>query len=342
MRTISTLLFLLIFWHSGVAQGNLADTLIVEPVVGDPISLMLTTPSGFDDGWVNYDQDLGYGYCVHNGNTPLGWYIERDFGLPDSDPANNEAFTSCSYLDGGIRNHNWLILPPVYIPDSTYQLCWRSLVFEGPAFTDGYKVLASTFSNLPASGDYSNVLFVAAEMVKPKEAGVYTLDPNDYVFSDGYIHANGFTDTSYFFLPAPDAPYRGRMEPHCASLAAFATQTIYIAFHHDSKDDSQLQLDDIVISNDNAVAVHQPGNILDFSIVPNPAVATTFVRWTMKKPEPGQMQLHDLSGKLVLEKHFSAYENGQLFVDLQTLPTGVYHCSLITTSGHSTRKLVKL
>ena len=341
MRTLNyTLLFFLAFGQSVAGQSSLPDVLIFEPVTGDPLGMMLSEPSGFDDLWINFDADMVEAFCVINGPTSMDWYVDRDFGVPDSAITLNDAFTSCSYLDGGVRNHNWLILPPIFVPDSSYQLCWRSLVAEGPAYMDGYKVLASRLSNLPSSGDFSNVLFKAAETVSMPNP--LTLDPADYGFSDGYVHANSFTDTNYYFLLNPGGPFRGRLEPHCVNLAAFASQTIYIAFHHDSRDDSQLQLDDILINNDISSAVFQPSFLLNFNIIPNPVVSHTFVQWKMEKPEAGILLLHDQAGKLVLEKQFSAYEQGQFYLDLAGFATGVYQCTLQTAAGKATKKLVKI
>ncbi len=346
MRTFYTVLFIAIaFGQQLMAQsgGAQPDTLLNEQVIGNPISTMLTVPTGYDNEWVNYDQDVAKGYCVdeNGGPTPFGWYIERDFGFPDGVPTTNNAFTSCSYLYNHIRNNNWLILPPVFILDGQYQLCWRSLALEGPAFVDGYNVVVSTSSNLPSSGGFSDTLFTAAETIKlinTNNVGSY--DIADYLFSPGYIHANGYTDTNYYFLPSSEDPYRGRLEPHCVSLAAYQGQSIYIAFHHNSKDDNLLQLDDILITN--TTATQQPDNFLTFDIMPNPAVSSTFVKWTLKKPEAGRLQLRDQSGKLLLEKRFSAYEAGQLFLELDNLPAGMHHCTLQTASGLATRKLVKL
>jgi hypothetical protein len=343
MRTLYTLLFL----STAIAQqllaqngGSQPDTLLIEPVIGTPTDMMLSAPTGDDDLWVNYDKDLKPGYCVKKGATLHGWYIERDFSFPDSILTENQAFTSCSYLLGGAQNENWLILPPIFIPDDSYWLLWRSLSAEGPAFLDGYKVLASTASNLPASGDFSHLLFKAAEMLDFVSAGGFSLELDDYVFSDGYIHANGFTDSSYFYLLAEGGPYAGKLEPHQVKLNAFAGETIYIAFYHDSTDDLMLQLDDILVTR--TIATRQPDNFLNFDIMPNPAISSTYVVWTLKKPEPGRLQLRDQSGKLLLEKKFSAYEQGQMFLELDGLPSGVHHCTLQTASGLATRKLVKL
>lgn len=346
MRTLFlALIFTFVSGHFLLAQKGVADIdiLLFEPVIGDPVSVMLDNPTGFDQFWVNYDGDYVPGLCVLNAPTAYGWFIDSDFSVIDPDDTDNFAFTSCSYLfDENVRNDNWLILPPVEIPDSNYQLCWRSLITEGPATVDGYKVLASTSSNLPSSGDFSHVLFKAAETIKQISGPDYSLDPSDYLFSEGYVHASGFTDTNYYFLYSSTGPFRGRLEPHCVSLAEFAGQTIYVAFHHDSYNDTELQLDDILISNGNSVPVHQAEQILDFEITPNPAVTKTYINWNLAKPEAAKVQLFDLTGKLVFEKNFPANDQSQVFIDLHDFSKGVYQCVLQTSSGFASRKLVKL
>lgn len=346
MKTfLLTLIMSFALGHFLAAQNSSSsiDVLLFEPVVGDPLSSMLPMPTGFDNVWINYDGDKSIGHCVINAPTPLGWFIDFDFSVPDASQTTNDAFISCSFLSSAnIQNDNWLILPPVEIPDSSYQLCWRSLFAEGPAFVDGYKVLASTGTNLPGSGDFSHVLFTAAETIKQISGPQHSLNPADYKYSDGYIHANGLTDTNYFYLLAPGGPLRGKLEPHCVSLAAFAGQIIYLAFHHDSHDDTELQIDDILVSNGSSVLVHQPSNIVNFNILPNPVLSHAYVQWNLVKPEGGRLLLYDLSGKPVLEKAFSPNDPSQLYLDLQTVSPGLYQCVLQTASGRATRKLVKL
>lgn len=324
------------------AQANAqSDTLIIEQVIGDPVGQMLLLPSGNDDVWVNFDQDEEIGHCVENGETPLGWYEEIDYSFADPFATDNYCFTSCSYLDGGVRNFNWLILPPIYLPDDSYRLNWRSLAFEGPAFTDGYKVLASTASNLPASGDFSTELFRAAETVKPVNPNNLTLNPADYIFSSGYIQANGYTDTNYYFFLPPDGPLRGKLEPHSVSLAQFSGQTIYLAFLHDSKDDSQLQIDDILVSND-LTGAHdaQPG--IQFEITPNPVANQAYVSWDPQQATSGDLLLFDMTGKQVLSRHFAPNENVRIHLDFGGFSPGVYQCVMQSSNGYGVKKLIKL
>lgn len=226
------------------------DTIILERFAFDPVQAMLPFPSGYDVNWVNYDMDgeptfLGF---------PSDWYWESEINR-DSNTTNNYGLTSVSWLEDDSKlNLNWLILPLLEVPDPDYALYWRSASFQGPAFLDGYKVWVSENSNIPESGDFSTLLFEAASMIASNDicAGLTSLNLNCYTFSDGYIHADGFTKSEYFetrynedfgvFL------HYGFLEPHEVSLAAFAGKEIYIAFLHDALKGNNLQLDDIIVA----------------------------------------------------------------------------------------------
>lgn len=325
----------------GQVSSPSLDTILFHPFEGilDPADTMLTEPNGDDIHWVNYDQDNKVGACVGNGEeTPKGWYWEKDLGFNGS--TDNDAFTSCSYLLSEFpQNRNWLITSPVFIPDETYWLCWRSLSYYGPDFMDGYHVLVSTSTNYPAA--FSDTLFGAAQTIDRLQVG--SLDVNDYIFSPGYIHANGYTDTDYFFIdtePQGDF-YHGRLEPHRVSLLAYAGQTIYIAFLHDSYDDFHLQIDDILVSN-TLVSAPVPANFLYFDILPNPMRDVAFVNWQTQTPQAGRLSVTDQSGKIVFEKKFNARAEAQVYLDGQAFAPGVYYCKLATATGQATKLLVKI
>jgi len=326
----------------GQADDRSPDTLLQHSFEGllDPADTMLNQPTGDDVHWVNYDQDNKTGLCVSNGVTPKGWYWESDLGFIDPNMSNNDAFTSCSYLQSSNpQNRNWLITSPVYIPDSTYWLCWRSLSYYGPDFMDGYRVLVSTSSNLPAA--FNDTLFSAAQTIVSPQNG--SLDLNDYTFSNGYIHANGYTDTDYFFVDTEPQGnfYHGKLEPHSVKLANYSEQYIYIAFLHDSYDDFQLQVDDILVTN-TKVSASNLSNFLYFNILPNPVHDFAFLNWKAQTPEAGRLSVVNQSGKIVYKKDFSSRAEGQIHVDMQGFPAGIYYCKLETANGQMTKMLVKI
>lgn len=326
----------------GQSDRQASDTLLQHTFEGflDPADTMLTAPTGNDHHWVNYDQDNKVGLCVSNGPTPKGWYWESDLGFSDPNMADNYAFTSCSYLNSGSpQNRNWLITSPVYIPDDTYWLCWRSLSYYGPDFMDGYRVLVSTNGNLSAA--FTDTLFSAAQTIDRFNIG--SLDLNDYLFSGGYIQANGYTDTDYFFIDfeGPNPFYHGKLEPHSVNLSDYAGQTIYLAFLHDSYDDFQLQVDDILVSN-SMVSANTPSDFMYFNVLPNPVHDFAFLNWKTPTPEDTHLSVADQSGKIIIEKQFNARSDGQFHLDAQGFAAGIYYCKLKTATGQATRLMVKI
>lgn len=318
------------------------DTILIQTFELDPSDEMLPFPGGNDTQWVNWDADNQATYCERNGQSvPGNWYWESDLGDP-GDPPVNSAFTSCSFLASPfVRNENWLIAPPVFIPDSTTVLFWRSLTYEGPGYMDGYKVLVSTTTNEPFNGSFTDTLFVAAEMDSAKVFAP-SLDLNDYVFSPGYIHADGFTDTAYYYWPDPQEKiYYGRLEPHEVSLARYKNQTIYIAFLHDSKDDNTLQIDDITVIHGKTLSTPSPAGNLSFQLQPNPAHGYFSISGIPENVSDIWLALTDVLGRAVLEKRFTNPDNAALRVDVSGLPAGLYHCILRTNTGEVTQLLVK-
>jgi hypothetical protein len=316
------------------------DTLINETFDDDPTSFMLSEPGGNDHDWVNYDADHLAGLCVEDETTPPAWYWEGDFGFANPQQATNFALTSCSFLESPFeKTANWLITLPIAIPDASYWLCWRSLSYYGPGFLDGYKVLVSTSSNF--TGAFTDTLFVAAEMIEDSSP-TGSLNPANYVFSAGYVHANGYTDTAYYYVDYSQGPpfLHGKFEPHKVSLADFAGDTIYIAFLHDSQDDFILQIDDIVVTN--TTPTHTPPNVVYFNVLPNPVRDAAYLSFKLKTAEEGHLLLTDNTGKVVKSQTFGSRDEGLFYIEMQHLEAGIYYCTLETAAGRTTTKLVKL
>jgi hypothetical protein len=181
-------------------------------------------------------------------------------------------------------------------------------------------VLVSEASNVPDSGDFGDTLFTAAQMTGFLTNGA-PLALSAYTFSEGYIHANGFTDTSYYFLEVSgnDSLYRGRLEPHAVSLSAYSGKTIYIGFLHDSDDDVLLQLDDILVSNTVSSTQAPSSNILSFRALGNPVREGLYLDWQLKNAEALQLHIADQSGRLLLSRSFSAQPGHTWYADFRFL-----------------------
>ncbi|MDW8230182.1 MAG: choice-of-anchor J domain-containing protein [Saprospiraceae bacterium] len=311
--------------HAAQAQARLApDTLLVQRFEVDPTDTMLPFPFGDDLQWVNWDADRIPPLC--DGGRVLGsWYWDSDLG---DTTGMNSAFTSCSYLaNKNLPNENWLITPPIFITDTQAILTWRSLSLEGPGYHDGYKVLVSTTSNAPYERAFTDTLFVAAEMLG--DPLFFSLDPKDFTFSLGYVHANWYRDSAYFFLPTDSFPFnRGRMEPHSVSLSAYIGKKIYIAFLHDSQNDNTLQIDDIVVVQGVVVSTLEPLlNAVVLRVQPNPVrdIARLIFPEILR---PERLQITDLVGRVVAVQMLHGQPTDSIFADLGALPSGVYVATL--------------
>ena len=349
MRTIAILFFCSLFSAHLRSQTGFftQDTLIQEFFQEDPTPFMLPVPTGDDNNWVNYDADQAPALCVAEAPTPMGWYWESDLGFADPGQTDNSAMTSCSFLDlpsSQSRNRNWLITSPILIPDSTYWLCWRSLAFQGPMFLDGYKVLVSSNSNDPLSGDFTDTLFQAAQMISPVST-IGSLNLEAYYFSPGYIQANGYTDTAYYFLDEtnPDALfYRGRLEPHTVSLQSYAGQSIYLAFLHDSDDDNFIQIDDILVTNNMSSGTASPVDIRSFQILGNPARHHAYFSWSLQTAQEVRLRISNQHGQFILEKTFARQQEQSWHTEITDWEPGIYYCTLQTALGQTTGRLVKI
>lgn len=352
MKRLFTFLAIFFLFHS-VASGQLVkaplfDTLIVERFQVNPTSSMLSVPSGNDQEWVNFDDDGLTPLCFNGPDNEKAWYWESDLG---GNNADNFAFTSCSYFDGDesfdYPCSNWLILPPVFIPDSMYVLQWKSLTFSGPAFLDGYKVLVSDSQNDPSPEIFTDTLFSAASMIgcNPASNGCATLDMNHYTFTPGYIHANNFTDDNYFFqedLGSGIYSYRGLFEPHEVSLAAYTGKTIYLAFLHDSNNNFMLQIDDIlVVYKEISATSDRFSVVIDFTVAPNPIRSEATIKWSLNQALETRLEIRDVSGRLMHSTLLPEMQANQYQLNMENWSAGTYIATLLTDQGIGRQKLVK-
>lgn len=280
------------------------DTLLFNGFQTDFETLIF--PNGNDTVWINLDED---GLADDN-NRPQDWYITTDWGQETVPPGEDTNFVaaSSSWLEGFLDgNRNWLITPPIVISDDQATLHWKSAPFQGFRYMDGYTVYISSATNDPSTGDFGDPIFRAAQMLPPlpdsSGAPLVNQTADQYLWSEGYLHADGFTLTDYFTGDIfNESIYTPLLEPHSYSLADFAGQTIYIAFLHDSDDDNLLVLDDIlVLGNDATVGTAAPVDDLRFVIYPNPAQHTLNVMFRLDQPSTVRLYLADIEGKIIRE-----------------------------------------
>ena len=111
----------------------------------------------FPAGWVRHDVD---------GRTPdpgVAWvdaaWVASDTA-PD-DPADCAAFSTSAYTDFG-QADDWMITPPIAVPDDA-ELRWEAVAFtDTPELADGYEVRWSSGGSNPSDFPDSRILFATA------------------------------------------------------------------------------------------------------------------------------------------------------------------------------------
>lgn len=324
------------------------DTLFFMDFQIDPSAEMAVfpEPGETDTLWVNYDEDGLPAAAAF----PSNYFYDLDWGLPDTvpDTDSNFVFVSRSWLEGfDTSSSNWLISPAVQIVDANATLHWKSAPFQGPRYLDGYSVKIFTgsqdiFTKIPT------VIFRAAEMTDILGSSGSTVDLDSFAFSPGYLHADGFSLTDYFVpadLTASEPYHEGLLEPHSLSLADFAGQTIYVAWHHDSSDDNLLMIDDLLLLGTEPVSgTNNPGvSDLRFVTYPNPVNNLLNVMFRLTEPANIQLEIIGQDGKMVAAKPSRKAVAGEVTeqFDLRNLAAGVYSVILTVDNQRVTKNILK-
>lgn len=294
------------------------------------------------------------------GTGPLDLvYLTGDTAIyPEGD--SNLVFASSSWLQGFENgNRNWLITPPIEVVDDKAMLYWKAAPRQGPRYMDGYSVRISTTEFNPGIydennldmifGDFTDLLFAAAQMDVPLPSNSATLevDSFNYFPEDGYIHAQSFTDSNYYWLEDGGDAYIGLLEPQGFSLADYAGQTIYIAFLHDSDDDNLITIDDILVMGTEPAVSNRDIQVTDFRLFtyPNPVDNFLVVNYQLEQPVGTiELDLYNMEGRLMQSFNELANYQGSHTqrVDLRQLPGGQYNLVLrVDDKQVSTRKVIR-
>jgi hypothetical protein len=305
----------------------------------------LNFPPGIttDAAWHDYDMNGG----LASGTTyrPKQWFQTLTVSAFDSLLADgvtqNVVMASNSWFTPAAAAYDLLITPSVVLgPHDT--LFWKSAPRQTPRYLDGYQVLLSNSNNDPAS--FTNVLFTAAEMTGTPASN----DVNfaTHTFSSGFVHGQDMT----YIDPTPStgatAAYKGRLRPFSVPLNAYAGQTVFIAFNHNSFDDNLITIDDIMIrSKTPASTVGIQSNETQeasLKVYPNPAKEVANIYFTVTAETEAVMSVYDLAGKLVYSENKGTMAAGTHFATVNTavLAKGFYTVTLQTNNGRTTAKLI--
>lgn len=309
-------------------------------------SMALFPDIGYTDTiWVNWDED---GKAAAS-SFPSNWFFDLDWGSPDAIPTtdSNFVFASRSWLlDFDTISSNWLISPAIDIVDDQATLHWKSAPFQGPRYMDGYSVKIMTGSQDYSAAEVTTV-FRAAEMTSII-GDQSSVELSNFTFSQGYMHANSFTDTTYFVpadIVANETSHGGLLEPHSVSLADFSGQTIFVAFHHDSADDNLIEIDDLLLLGTIGPVNGTEEEIPDLRFVtyPNPVDNFLNVMFRLNDAAEVQLELKSMEGKTILTKPARSGQIGEFNeqFDLRQLPAGMYTVVLTVNGKIAARQVVK-
>jgi len=211
---------------------------------------------------------------------------------------------------------------------------------------DGYAVKIMTGSQDYSSADITTV-FRAAEMASII-GDQNSVDLSNFTFSPGYMHADSFTNSTYFVAAdtaAGETTHGGILEPHSVSLADFSGQTIFVAFHHDSSDDNLIELDDLLLLGNSEPVVGTVEKIADLRFVtyPNPVTNYLNVMFRLKESADIHLELKSMAGKTVSAKPAISGDAGEFSeqFDMHRMPAGVYTLVLTVDGKAFAKQVVK-
>lgn len=310
------------------------DTLLFAGFEEDPIEVLDGFPEGDDTFWITSDVD-GFANAAPAAR-PGGWFSGVSFSLADGE---NRVMTSNSWTTPPEPIANYLISPPIQIVDNSAMLYWKSAPFQTPFYLDGYVVLISKTQNFFES--FTDTVAVYAEYTET--SGDLTIDTtfNQFSFSNGFVFG---LDQEYIEYDGDSLRFRGILRPDSASLAAYAGETIYIAFVHNSTDDNLLSLDEVLVtgtmSSDN---VRDLSNSLSSSLFPNPAIEQTTFNLNLPYASTVSIEITDITGKLVYQDYKGMFIKGMhsFEIPLQNLSSGNYVISAVVGNYRVNNKLIK-
>jgi hypothetical protein len=310
-----------------------SDTLLFEDFNIDPTAAYELSPNGNDTVWVNVDDDGQPSVSVPGNRAPNWEWSNVGFATDDS----TGCIISNSWFDSPANAANYLITPPIPIVDGNAVLNFKSAPYQTPLYLDGYVVLVSTQGNLPI--EFTDTLFVAGEYISRQNAqagGNYSL----YTFSPGFVHGQ---DGTYIEYNNDSSRFLGMLRPFSVSLSAYAGQTIYIAFLHNSFDDNLISLDDILVTGTAPTGVQDLNQLRATTVYPVPAVDFLEISYQLPALSEVRLVVRDQLGRVVLSEPRGYQMQGQQKsrLNIQSLAKGNYTLQIIAGNKMNVQKFNK-
>jgi hypothetical protein len=325
-------------------------------------SIFVAAPPGTtpDASWYTFDND---GFPDGSGASTARadeWFIAYAFAtadslvMPSGDTnfvmASNSWFTTVQTVD------NWLVTASVDIPSSATGavLKFKSASFQTPLYLDGYEVLLSNSDNSISS--FSDVLYTAAEYT----SGASTLgsDFAAYTFAPSGAWIQGWNGTSMVsseleFNPNGDgnvsvnssgdsSRWRGVLTEHVINLGAYAGQTVFIAFHHNSTDDNLISIDDVTV--DATTGVGAVNSVTKVNVYPNPTVDQVIVDLNLTEGSSSAiLTITDIFGRVVNTQSLGMMAAGanKVTIDASGYANGTYNIEIKAENGVARTSFLK-
>lgn len=327
-----------------------AQVLLSEDFQGDLTHIQIAYPSGdaTDPSWYTFDEDgLDDG---SPSDRPGEWFLALAFASGDSLTTSgdeNLVLASNSWHTSPAQAKNWLITASVDLPFGTGTLTWKSAPFQTPYYLDGYQVKIATTDN--DLGSFNTTLFDAGEYVSGLLAEGQAANYTNYIFTPVGSYLHGFDDATNTIVAAEvedndgdQARWNGVLTEHTVDLSAYAGQTIFIAFYHNSFDDNLISIDDIELSW--TVGVNEKESFLSkVNVYPNPTTDYLTLEYTMSTASPVIMTITDVTGRMVSTESLGIVNAGNNVktLDVTGFAKGTYNVQLRTDRGVKSLSFVK-
>lgn len=331
----------------GLGSSSQAQILLNEDFQGTLGNIQISYPSvtSPDASWYTFDED---GLSDGSGGSRAGeWFPIYVFANADSiTPGGdtNVALAANSWFVSPAQAKNWLITQSVDIPAGATGavLKFKSATRQTPFYLDGYEVyLSNTDNDLPS---FTNLLYTAAEYA----SGAVTLgsDFASYTFTPSSAWIQGWNGTaevpSEFEYDGDSARLIGVLTEKTISIGAYAGQTIFIAFLHNSFDDNLTSVDDIVI--DAMTNVGEVNSVTSVSVYPNPTVNLVTVEMNISQASAASVvTVTDIFGRMIHTESLGMLNEGanKFTVDATEYATGTYNVTVKTANGVARTSFIK-
>ena len=297
MKTLLSAFTLILF--SNVVLSQSTDTIFFE-------NFNNWDYKSIDSIFINYDEDFISDY---NG-LPGDWFV-GNLGNGGEDSLEVCALSSSWLVNFNPGNRNHLRLPGIYLNDASATLSWRSAPALGNLYMDGFSVLISNDPDFYyyVSGSGCDTLMHFAQ----------NINSDENQFTSGILHSS-FDSLSPLNLTGV-LQYPGKLTSKSVSLSAYAGQTVYISFLHNSDDDNYIAIDDILVKGNGSL------NALDlkeetsesFTVYPNPLNKNGVLNIDAGSSTIDKMILYNSIGEIVWYRDVSFHE-----YKIKGLDSGIY------------------